>query len=73
MPSSAAELGGRRSSAGQPHHVQPDDELFPVDGQSALFGLPGVEEKLLFGCPGANAKSPSPAVTLWREFIAARL
>jgi hypothetical protein len=35
--------------AGQPHHVQPNDELFPVDGQIALFDLPSVEEKLPLG------------------------
>ena len=54
-------------------HVQLDDELFPLDGQLALFVLLGPDEKLVLGSPGAHAESPPSAVRYWREFLASRL
>lgn len=54
-------------------HVQLDDELFPLDGQLALFDLLGAGEKLLLGFPGAHGESPPSAVTYWREFLASHL
>jgi dienelactone hydrolase len=54
-------------------HVQLDDELFPLDGQLALFDLLGADEKLLLGSPGAHAESPPSAITYWRQFLALRL
>ncbi len=51
-------------------HIQWDDEVFPRDGQLALFDLLGSPEKELIGYSGAHAETKSTAIILWREFVA---
>ena len=54
-------------------HVQRHDEIFPREGQLALFGLLGSRDKQLIGYAGAHTDTPPTAVTLWRDFIAGRM
>jgi dienelactone hydrolase len=54
-------------------HLQWDDELFPRDGQLALFDLLGSRDKQLIGFAGPHAETRSEAVAAWRDFIARHL
>ncbi len=54
-------------------HIQWDDEIFPRDGQLALFDLLGSPEKELAGYLGTHAETKPAAIALWRGFIARRL
>lgn len=54
-------------------HVQWDDELFPRDGQFALFDLLGSAEKQLIAYPGAHGETRPGAIEMWREFISSHL
>jgi dienelactone hydrolase len=54
-------------------HLQWDDELFPRDGQLALFDVLGSRDKQLIGFSGPHAETRPEAVDLWRDFIARRL
>ena len=54
-------------------HVQWDDELFPRDGQFALFEAFGSPDKELLGYPGPHAGTKPAAVDRWRAFIARHL
>jgi dienelactone hydrolase len=54
-------------------HVQWDDEVFPRDGQLAVFDLLASREKELLVYPGKHGESPPDAVAAWRDFLAARL
>jgi len=58
-----------RLSAATLFHVQWDDELFPRDGQLALFGSLGAAEKVLIAYPGTHAETNPTAPTLWCDFI----
>lgn len=58
-----------RLSAATLFHVQWDDELFPRNGQLALFDSLGAREKLLIAYPGAHAETNPTAPTLWCDFI----
>lgn len=51
-------------------HVQWDDEIFPRDGQLALFDALGSRDKRLVAYPGAHADTPPAAVAGWRDFVA---
>lgn len=54
-------------------HMQWDDEIFPRDGQLALFDQLGSREKELIAYTGPHADTRPTAVELWRQFIARRL
>lgn len=54
-------------------HVQWDDEIFPRDGQLALFDMLGSADKQLIGYAGAHGETEPAAIARWRDFIAARL
>ncbi len=54
-------------------HVQWHDELFPLDGQLALFEILGSPDKELIGFSGPHAETKPQAIARWREFIARHL
>ncbi|MDA8044808.1 MAG: hypothetical protein M0Z30_06160 [Actinomycetota bacterium] len=54
-------------------HAQINDQLFPFNGQRALFDLLGSTDKVLLGAPGAHGDNPPTAITLCRAFISERL
>ena len=54
-------------------HLQWNDEVFPREGQLALFDLIGSAEKELIGYTGPHAETKPAAIALWREFVARRL
>jgi dienelactone hydrolase len=54
-------------------HLQWNDEVFPREGQLALFDLLGSAEKELIGYTGPHAETKPAAIALWREFVARRL
>jgi len=54
-------------------HVQWDDEVFPRDGQFALFDLLASDDKRLIAYPGPHADAHPDAVAAWRTFLAAGL
>ena len=54
-------------------HLQWNDEIFPRDGQLALFDLLGSAEKELIGYAGPHAETKPAAIALWREFVTRRL
>lgn len=63
----------RRVSAPALFHLQWHDEIFPRDGQLALFDLLGSPDKQLIGYAGPHGETKPQAITLWREFIARHL
>jgi dienelactone hydrolase len=54
-------------------HMQWDDEVFPRDGQLALFDLLGSRDKELTGYAGPHGETKPAAVIRWRDFIAQHL
>lgn len=50
-------------------HVQWDDELFPRDGQFALFESLGSREKQLIAFPGSHGDTAPTASAMWCDFI----
>jgi dienelactone hydrolase len=54
-------------------HLQWDDELFPRDGQLAVFDLLGSRDKQLIGFAGPHAETRPEAIAAWRDFIARHL
>ncbi|MEV0719169.1 dienelactone hydrolase family protein [Asanoa sp. NPDC050611] len=50
-------------------HVQSDDEIFPREGQLALFDALGSRDKELAEHPGPHAETPPTAIARWRVFI----
>ena len=63
----------RRVTAPALFHIQWDDEVFPRDGQLALFDLLGSPDKELAGYAGTHAETKPAAITRWRDFIARHL
>ena len=63
----------RRVTAPTLLHVQWDDELFPRDGQLALFDALGAPDKRLIAYPGPHAATAPAAIAQWRDFITRRL
>ena len=63
----------RRVTAPALFHLQWDDEIFPRDGQLALFDILGSPDKELtaHACPHAVTKPA--AIARWRDFIASHL
>jgi hypothetical protein len=54
-------------------HIQWHDEVFPRDGQLALFDLLGSADKQLIAYAGAHAETRPEAITVWRDFISRHL
>lgn len=54
-------------------HLQWHDEIFPRDGQLALFDILGSPGKELIGYAGPHAETRPEAISLWREFMARHL
>jgi pimeloyl-ACP methyl ester carboxylesterase len=54
-------------------HVQWHDELFPLDGQLALFEALGSPDKELIGYSGPHTETKPQAIARWREFVAGHL
>lgn len=50
-------------------HVQWDDEVFPRDGQLALFDVLGAPDKRLLAYPGLHSETPPQAERDWIEFV----
>lgn len=63
----------RRITAPALFHVQWQDEIFPADGQRALFDRLGAPDKWLVGYAGAHAGTDPEAIVRWRTFVARRL
>jgi len=63
----------RRIIAPALFHVQWHDEIFPSDGQLALFDLLGSKDKQLLGYPGPHTRTPATAINAWRDFICGHL
>jgi dienelactone hydrolase len=55
------------------YHVQWDDELFPRDGQLALFDLFGSPDKQLIAFSGGHAETRPGATATWCAFICSHL
>ncbi|WP_406438098.1 alpha/beta hydrolase [Streptomyces sp. NBC_00631] len=62
-----------RTTAPVLFHVQWDDEIFPRDGQLALFDMFGAKEKMLIGFTGRHGETQDVAVDLWRDFVCRHL
>jgi dienelactone hydrolase len=63
----------RRVTAAALFHLQWHDEVFPRDGQLALFDLLGSRDKQLIGYAGPHAETKPAAVALWCDFVAGHL
>lgn len=59
----------RRITAPALLHIQWHDELFPRDGQLALYDVLGSQDRQLAGYPGAHGETTPVAIALWRDFI----
>jgi dienelactone hydrolase len=62
-------MEARRITAPVLFHVQWNDEIFPRDGQLALFDALGSQDKQLVGFAGPHAETKPVAVSLWRDFV----
>ncbi|MCO5971833.1 dienelactone hydrolase family protein [Actinoallomurus soli] len=63
----------RRVTAPALFHIQWDDEIFPRDGQLALFDLLGSRDKQLVGYAGTHRETKPTASASWRRFISHHL
>lgn len=54
-------------------HIQWHDEIFPRDGQLALFDLLGSRDKQLTAYAGTHGETKPTAIALWRAFISRHL
>lgn len=54
-------------------HVQWDDELFPRDGQLAMFDYLGATDKQLIAFPGKHGRRNDAAVDAWLAFLVRHL
>lgn len=63
----------RQLTAATLFHVQLHDEVFPCEGQLALFELIAAEHKHLAMYPGRHAQTSAEAVAHWRDFITTNL
>jgi dienelactone hydrolase len=55
------------------YHVQWHDEIFPRDGQFALFDLLPSPDNRLMAYPGKHGETRPDAIAAWRQFISAHL
>lgn len=63
----------RRVTAPVLFHIQWHDEIFPRDGQLALFDLLGSPGKQLAGYAGTHGATKPTAIVRWRHFISHHL
>ncbi|MFD8816149.1 dienelactone hydrolase family protein [Streptomyces sp. NPDC059627] len=63
----------RRITAPTLFHIQWHDEIFPRDGQLALFDALGAPDKQLIGYTGAHTDTKPVATALWRHFVSRHL
>lgn len=63
----------RRISAPVLFHIQWHDEIFPSDGQLALFDQLASKDKHLIGHAGPHLRTPAHAMAAWHEFIRGHL
>ncbi|MGW4906311.1 dienelactone hydrolase family protein [Streptomyces sp. NPDC004270] len=63
----------RRITAPILFHVQWHDEIFPRDGQLALFDALGAPDKQLIAYTGAHMETKPVATALWRDFVCRHL
>lgn len=63
----------RRITAPALFHIQWDDELFPRDGQLALFEALGSPDKQLIAYRGRHGETTPTAIACWRGFITRHL
>lgn len=63
----------RRVTAPALFHIQWHDEIFPRDGQLALFDLLGSRDKQLAGYAGTHSETKPTAIAEWRRFISRHL
>jgi dienelactone hydrolase len=54
-------------------HIQCDDELFPREGQLALFTALASPRKRVIAYSGKHAETDDGALALWREFVVGHL
>lgn len=54
-------------------HMQWDDEVFPREGQLALFDVLGAPDKRLLAYPGLHTATPPGAEREWTEFVVTHL
>jgi len=60
----------QRITAQTMFHIQWHDQVFPRDGQLALFDLLACPDKRLVAYPGHHADATPDAVASWRDFLA---
>jgi dienelactone hydrolase len=72
VPERVAE-DARRVTAPALFHIQWHDEIFPKDGQLALFDRLGSRDKQLDGYAGTHSETRPAAVARWHHFIARHL
>ena len=63
----------RRITAPVLFHIQWHDEIFPREGQLALFDILGSKHKQLAGYVGGHGEVEPTAIAGWREFIVRHL
>jgi len=63
----------RRITAPALFHIQWYDEVFPREGQLALFEALGSRDKQLIGYAGSHAETRPEAIAYWRDFVARHL
>lgn len=63
----------RRITAPALFHIQWHDEIFPRDGQLALFDLLGSPDKQMSCYAGGHSETTSAAMTAWRTFVCRHL
>jgi dienelactone hydrolase len=63
----------RRVTAPAHFHIQWHDDIFPRDGQLALFDLLGSQEKQLAGYAGTHSETKPTAIAEWHRFISRHL
>lgn len=66
-------LDAARVTAPALFHLQWHDEIFPRDGQLALFDLLGSPDKQLIGYAGPHGETKPEAVTRWCDFVASHM
>ena len=63
----------RQVTAPASFHLQWDDEIFPREGQLALFDVLGSPDKELTAHVGTHTVSKPAAITRWRAFVMGHL
>lgn len=66
-------LDAARVTAPALFHLQWHDEIFPRDGQLALFDLLGSPDKQLVGYSGSHGETRPEAITKWCDFVASHM